>query len=233
MKGQPFFFDENIFDEDDPRQDVHEDIVQKPEFTQDQLQAAKESAYQEGMRAGFAQSEGGLTQKMLEVLNLTHNQIETLFVAESERCARYEAETVALTYAVFKKSFPYVLDRCGAEEIKTALAHTLQDYKDMPKLRVHCAPDMVQPLQDFVTKNLPDMANNVSFQPDPSFVNTRCQILWADGGLILNKREITQKISAIMEQTLAEHGIHSHDDYGHREEDLPDTDAKDTARNDF
>ena len=66
MKGQPFFFDANVFDDDS--QLSEEELAAQPEFTRDEMEQAKASSFEEGKKAGFKDSEDGLTNRMLGIL---------------------------------------------------------------------------------------------------------------------------------------------------------------------
>jgi len=223
MKGQPFFFDENIFDEDDPRQNDVEEEVQKPEFTKDELQAARDAAYQDGVKAGYAQSEEDLTQKMLTVLNQAHAQIQALFIAEQERIECYESEAAHLSFKAMQKVFPLLAKHYEEEELKQAIIGALQPYHDAPALQLKCAQDMSDALSGFVKENMPDLFKRIDFIEDSTLSSRTCHILWPEGGVILDRDEITQKIFAIIEETLAERGIQGHDEEDHAEDQIEES----------
>ena len=223
MKGQPFFFDENIFDEDDPRQGVAEEEVQKPEFTKDELQAARDAAYQEGIKAGYAQSEADLTQKMLTVLNQAHAQVQALFIAEQERIERYESEAAHLSFKAMKKVFPLLATHYEEQELKQAVIAALKPYRDAPTLQLKCAHNMSDALSGFIKENMPELSKRIDFIEDSTLSKGVCHILWAEGGVIVNRDEITQKIFAIMEETLAERGIQGHDEEDHAQDHIEES----------
>lgn len=210
-QGQPFFFDENIFDEDAPQKPEEEERAPEPEYTQDQLEAEKQKAFAEGKKAGFQESEAGLTKNIIAVLQKIERDMMILSAAEEDRIATYEQEAVHLCLCAIRKLFPLYAEKYGHDELEHALKNALARHKTPEKLQIEVHESLVDTLQDHIKHAGEKLGKHVTVVGSPALAELECRVIWPDGGIIINRSEIVEKTFNVMKETLAERGVSVHD----------------------
>jgi len=211
MKGQPFFFDEHIFDENDLTNLPVEEPPEEAEFTNSQLTAAKEKAFEEGKKAGFKESEESLTKQNLTLLDKISGHISKLFDAEQQRATIHENEAVHLTIKIMQKLFPIYAEKHGSEELTHIIKTALTDQSIPQKLKIELNPSQQVGMDTFLKENKHAINKDIELLENPALSHNECHITWPDGGIICNRDMIVEKIFTSAKDALAERGITVHD----------------------
>ncbi len=209
MDGQPFFFDNNVFD-DDPLVGMGD--TEKPEFTASDMEQARQKAFLEGKNAGFKESETGLTNNILAILKKLERDIVILFAAEDDRSKTYEEEAVHLTLLTIEKLFPLYTKKCGTEELLSAIETALTSHKTPSKINIELQDTGLEPLKEYIDKLEGDLHKQVTLIKNSALQKDECNILWPDGGIICSRNDISKKILETMKETLADRGVSVHDE---------------------
>ncbi len=207
--GKPFFFDQNIFDSDDPRV-YEEQKPEKPEFTASDLKAAKAQAFEEGKRAGIQENEASLTQSVLGLLQKVDRDMAVLHAAEQDRIQRFETECLHLTYSITSKLFPVMDQAHGQDELKDAIMKAIKSQSDIEALRLDVHGDLIVPIKGLLQQS--DTGKNIALTPNSALGLHEFKMAWPDGGLLVNRLEIVDEILGLMKETLAERGVTVHDE---------------------
>ncbi len=211
MKGQPFFFDSNIFDDD--YQLSEDEIAEQPEFTKGEMEQAQKAAFEEGKKSGFEESQDSITSKMLNILQKIDQNISILFTAEEKRNKLYEDEVIYLTSKLFTKAFPHYMEKYGHEELKQSIVAALSDNMIPEKISISLNKELNEALSVFLKTQEEVLHKKISLKIDNSLSNNDCRINWPRGGIICNRDATAEKIFDILKQSLAERGISLHDGY--------------------
>ncbi len=209
-KGQPFFFDQNIFDE-------HGRMTAKNkgpplEFTAPDLEKAKSEAYEQGRKAGFAEGQAGLTKQVLALVQSIRQNSSLLFAAEDERKAIYEAEALNLTYSIIRKIFPLLSRHSGIEDVREKLREIVAAGLKSNTLIIEVPAALAEETRKFMEQERMTPETGFVLSPSPSLRGTECRLSWADGGALHDPKNIALKIFSILEETLAARGITVHDE---------------------
>ena len=212
MDGQPFFFDNNVFD-DDPLVGMNDkNMPAKPEFTRDEMEQLRQQAFQEGKKAGFKESEDGITNNLLALVKKLERDIMVLFAAEDDRNKLYEGEAVHLSLSIIQKLFPLYTENHGILELQSAIETALKKHKTPNKIKIELQDDISKSLEEYITKLEGTLQKQITLSANPSLRKEECHISWPDGGIISSRNEISEKILETMKETLADHGISVHDE---------------------
>lgn len=206
--GEPFFFDRNVFDSDDP-QSYEEQKPEKPEFTASDLEAAKAQAYEEGKRAGIQENETSLTQSVLDVVRKIDNEMNVLRAAETSRMDKFETECLHLTCSIIAKLFPVMEETHGQEELQKSVLQAAENHRSMETLTLEVHGDLVTPLKGFLEQQ--NAGKNIALDSNGALSLHEFRMEWPDGGLIVNRLEMVDEILSLMKETLAERGVTVHD----------------------
>lgn len=209
MKGKPFLFDSNIFDDDAPARE--EEDVPVPEFTADELEQAKQQAFEAGKKAGFDESQNGLTKQILTLVQKIDQAAGHFFIQEEERRKIYENEAVRLTLSVLRRLFPVTVEKCGNEEISRVLADEIQAQNEGKDIAIEVPPGTDETLSSYMDQIAAVNGEHLKIRSAPGLSTGECRMLWEDGGMICDIPALAEKIAQILEETLAAQGINSHD----------------------
>lgn len=217
MNSKPFLFDENIFDEEGVMHSKRVDEP-KPEFTQDDLEAAKQSAFEEGKKAGISESEHSKTQQLIVLLKSLEAKAASLFAEEENRNRLYENEAVHLSYQIIKKLFPVYSSTFGLNELSTTIQTVLTEQSTPKKIQIEVSSGMKASLEQKITETQHALNKDITLIESPNLADMDCKISWSEGGIICHGTTIAEKIMALMQESLAERGVNVHD-----EQNTPDT----------
>lgn len=207
--GEPFFFDQNVFDSDDPHA-YEEQKPEKPEYTASELEAAKAQAFEEGKRAGVQENEASLTQSVLGLLQKVDRDMNVLRAAEQDRIEKFETETLHLTRTIVAKLFPVLNQVHGQDELHQSVLNILQTHSNIEVLKLEVHGDILPPLKGFLEQQ--DAGKNIALSTDSALSMDEFKLEWPDGGLIVKRLEMVDEILAIMQEALAERGVTVHDE---------------------
>lgn len=220
MKGQPFFFDSNNFDDENLMSE--EARANEPTFSPNEMEKIKTDAYEEGRKAGFTESENSITNKTLNILQKVEGDMAVLFTSEQERNTIFEQETLHLSASVFTKAFPQYMKTYGHEELKTSITTALSNHMTPEKIKIELNQSLLEALSGFFKDQESALQKQITLKPNDALSDYDCRIGWQGGGLICNRENTTQKIFDILHQALAEHGISLHDDTAQENNDETD-----------
>ncbi len=212
MKGTPFFFDENVFDEDGVRHEKEDTRPPKPEFTHDDLDAAKAIAFEEGRKAGLKDSDESKTKDILTLFQKIERDMSVLFAAENDRNKTYENESVHLSLKILEKIFPLYAKEIGLDELEKTLHATLQTATTPENILIELNNDIASLLEPKLKEMGVALHKNISIKPNSVIARLDCKITWPEGGILCNTTTIAEKTFAIMHQALAERGVSVHDE---------------------
>ena len=212
-----YMFDTNFFDDTQIEEETEDLPPPPPTFSEEELEAAKKQAFNEGKQAGIQETQASLQQQTTNTVSSIARDMQTLFNAEQERAKLYEMEAVRLTLHVFKKLFPYQDKAHGFEELQSFLLNTLNNKREQSTIEVHVASALAQDVLkalDLISQT----NSNLSYEvlPSDQIQGFECRLNWKDGGAIYKPQDIAQEVEELLKQVLAQEGFTPHDD-----EDMP------------
>ncbi len=223
MTGTPFFFDNNVFDNDaDLIAKEAEKAQELPEFTKTELENAKAQSFSEGKKSGIQENEASTSNAALKVLQKIENNMSVLFAAEDQRASRYEEEAVHLSFSIIEKLFPLYTKEFGGEKLRKAIKEALCDHNTPQTVKIILHENIIPSMEVFIKQLENDFNKHITISPSPSCEENECQILWPEGGIICNHDKIAKKTLTIMQEALAERGVSVHDkDVRDDDNDIP------------
>ncbi len=210
MTGERFLFNNNVFD-DDPLIGMEEEEIARPEFTKEQLEKERNKAYEIGKKAGFKESEEGLTKSTVSLLQKIQRDMSILFAAEHDRAIEYESEAVHLSLSIIQKLFPLYTQKYGQEELEAAIKACLTQHSSPSKIQIELHGDILDKIKPHIDDLGNDFGKEIKMIANNKLSMNECNISWLQGGIIFNRDLIAEKTLQIMKETLAERGINVHD----------------------
>ncbi len=209
MKGQPFFFDTNNFDDDAPPVE-EEEFVEEPEFTQTTLDEEKQKSFEQGKQQGIKEAQQSIEKQTQMLLNDIAQKLQIFMSNEAQRNSVFETEAPNLTAKIYENLFPFLAQNFAADEITNAVKNALQNLENAARIDIRIHPDIKDKVEKaFTSSSIPQDQYIISAKED--IPNTQAQILWDGGGMLYNHEDIAKKTFDIIKDALAERGITVHD----------------------
>lgn len=225
-KGKPFFFDENIFEDDIPGKPKHLNKCDtKPEFTKSQMKEMRQQAIEEGKRLGKQESDNAKATEILNLIRSIAHTAQSLHSGEKERINTYETETIHLCESIFRKVLPVYEQHHGLEELKSAISSSLSDYNTPEKINIEIHQDAYDFIHSEIENHQEQFGKEISISAIKNSDLHAFKILWPEGGIVYNRDQIAEKIKTILKETLAERGISVHDEEIKSEPSNPEVNA--------
>ena len=197
-----FLFDTNNFDDGAYKVEV-EDLP--PLFTEEQLEAAKKEAHANGRLEAKREADRSREQTVAALLKTLSQSIHPLIVAESERSAQFEAESVRLSLSLFQKVFPTLNIKQGMKEIESVIRSVLEERHGQAEIIIEVYPDYADSIREYVNSLMRDThgAGHCTVKDNAALGASDCRLSWGTGGGSRNAERLAAQIAAQIEQMLA------------------------------
>lgn len=210
--SRKFMFDRHIFDE--PLVEEKEDLPPPPPtFSEEELEAARASAYDKGRRDGIAAEKAARDTEIAHILKTISHALPNLFAAESAREKVYENESVALALTAFRTVFP-ALEAChGLTEVDSVIRAVLAECAGRNDIAIDLHPDAVDPVEAHL-KTVAERLEmpRISVRPDDRLGPGDCRLSWKDGGAVRDSRALADEIARRIEESLAGTAANRHNE---------------------
>lgn len=177
--------------------------AKEPTYSQAQLDAAKEEAYQLGLAAGQKSETEKQQQHIASLLSLVGQKIG-LLLAEAETARGQELAGIAeIATAIARKVMPHYTEQHGLQEITAILSQVLREMNREPRLVVRVSEAIFDIVSDQI-KTLSEQhayAGKVVVIAEANMAPSDCLVEWADGGIERDIKSLWQEIDRAMAQT--------------------------------
>jgi flagellar assembly protein FliH len=190
---------------------IHEQEPTAPEptYSAAQLAAARTEGFDEGHRAGLAESNASLENAATQALNEMATQLAALgpiCEAGLERC-RHDA--IGISHAVTRRTVQTFAQDSALQVIENVLVEILARVIDEPRVVIRVHNDLLDTLQQHmssVTENC-GFPGSVILLAEPNLDLPDCQIEWADGGAEYSSESVLTEIDALIDRYRAGIGV--------------------------
>lgn len=203
-----FMFDVHNFDEreeDDADFEEEAPPPPPPSFSQEELEAARIAAYEQGKSDGLAEALNSFEMQVTDTLAIIRDNFSILFDAEDRRNRIFEKEAVELCQAVFAKAFPVMNEQFGMDGVKQAVSHILETVREQPEVVIDVPPAYVERVQAHID-GLLHLADGprCTIRANAALQDGECRMAWTNGSAIRNPAALAEQIQERIEHLLAD-----------------------------
>ena len=174
-------------------------------YNEEDLEAARATAYQDGHAAGAAAAAQANDRAVAEALSALAERMDVLMARWPELVAAGERKGLDLALAVSAKLFPALAEREGLQEVEKVLDDCLSRMREEPRLVVRAPGALVERLRErldeLTARNAFD--GKIVLLEEPSAGASDVLVEWPDGGA---ERNLERQWHAIEE--LLSHALH-------------------------
>lgn len=175
-----------------------------PTYSEEEMAAARERAYGEGMAAGVAQARAGIEQAAAEALDGICRQLGELGQAHERAMAQMRLDATELALLVARKLAPALIDREPLVEIEALIKECLAGLRDEPRVVVRATEPIVEALKSRVDGLAAECGfpGQIVLLVDETLNGSDCRIEWADGGAERDSAALDNRIEAALRRYL-------------------------------
>jgi flagellar biosynthesis/type III secretory pathway protein FliH len=184
---RPFIFEQSfdilVSQEELETIEQKEEEEAAPTFSEEELRAAREDSYKQGLQVGLQEATTGIEQQVattLEVLGATLDQLSEQQQIANELIAR---ETIDLAIAAVAKLLPEYVQSHGTAEVEKFVSDITSRILEEPHITIRVADEIVPAIKS----NLIDLAERTGFSGtlavtgDGELGLADCRIRWSEG----------------------------------------------------
>lgn len=186
-KKKKFLFDLNYFDDDNVMHKAEDPNAPPPAptFSEEELEAAKKAAFDQGVAEGKKQALESIEQEKQNNLQSMQQSLSALFDCEEDRNQRLETHVIALAFKALEKTYPRFMELAGTLQTREMLQTQLQTLRKLPSIDISLAPAMAKRLEGEIHTLKERLAAQGSWTilEDETLNEGACEIAWNNGGL--------------------------------------------------
>lgn len=201
--SRPFMFDGNDFDRQAEASAVPPEL--RPQFTQQEMDAALQSAESRGREEGMAEATESQNAQIARMMEILLQQVGALSSAEAAREKQSQQLAIDVASELLRKLMPELANQPALEGISALVRQVMMDRFEEPRLiiRVHDS------VLDNLTARLKDMAAQSGFNgqyalmADTHLAPTDCRIEWSNGGVERSAVRLWENMQVTLENLKA------------------------------
>jgi len=175
---------ENLFARTSAKEKEEEVFEEQPQFSEDELNAARQVAYGDGFEAGRSETLQDVTTRAAGAVEAIAAALGNLGESHERRMATVHGEAVNLAYAIARILAPTLVARQPLAEIENMVRECLTACYNEPRLVVRVAENLVDPVKDMMDRLEQEQsyAGKIIILGDDRLEGDHCRVEWADGG---------------------------------------------------
>lgn len=175
-----------------------------PTFTEDELVAAREEAYEEGRRDGIHEAEAETARMTATAMQAIAARLQSLDRQQSEQAERTLHQALNLAGAIARKILPHSAERHALTEVQGLFSEVLSFLLEEPRIIVRLHDGLVQGMRGYAEEIAASSGfeGRLAILADNRLAPGDCRIEWADGGAERDQERLWREIEAAMERVL-------------------------------
>ena len=176
-----------------------------PMFSEEELNLARETAFEEGRRKGFAEGQDAGGIQIAQALEAVTQSLPGVSEEQARANDQIMSESIKLVMATMHRAFPAMAEKHAFDEVAKVVADLVPHLLDEPRIIVRVALPLVETMRE----RLEQVALSTGFegrvvvQDDARMGPGDCRVEWADGGAERDLSRLLNEMDQIVERALA------------------------------
>lgn len=203
--AKKFLFDDNDFSEDALRR--KREAARRPTFSQEQMEASRKAGYDEGRKAGIAETLNSQEAQIRDVLQQVVLAATRLEAEENKRLAAYIEQSALVAAQALGHTVPAMLDIFAREQIALFVKQVLAENVRGQTLAVYVPPTHYESIKARFEAMLEQTRRKTSctFHAEPAMNGLQCRFEWTGGGAEWDPAAVAKKLLSELISHLPEH----------------------------
>ena len=190
----------------DEDEDDNLSVAPPPTFSEEELNLARDSAFEEGRHHGNVEAHQTIDARVAAAMGNLGQQIPDLHRLQIEANDETRRDAIRLASAILKKMLPASCAQHAFAEVAHVVEEVIGHVLDEPRIIVKVADDLV----DSMRSRLEEVADSHGFegrvvvQADARLAPGDCKVEWADGGAERDQARLMDEIDGAVERALSD-----------------------------
>lgn len=173
-----------------------------PTFTEEELAAARDEAFQQGREQGIREAAEGLDKAILDTLTTVGERLTDVLQDQANVEADARDDAVKVGLAVARKLFPDLNEKGGLAEVERIIAQAMTMALGDATLVIRVNDQLMDPLKARLEtlKTQIMFRGGIALESRDDIPVGDCRIDWANGGAIRDTAAIWQAIDGVLER---------------------------------
>lgn len=186
-----------------------EETPPPPTFSESELKAAQDAAFQAGKAEGFAQANTGFEHQIADTIRSLQSEFTT--IAHMQNATNHETmrDSVEVAAMIVRKLFPEYAKIHGLAEIEEFVKATISSLFTEAEVIVRVPEDLAE---EFTSRLIPvaaasGLGENLKIVPDPALGPADCRMEWGNGGAERKADQLLSEIELAVERFIEHNEI--------------------------
>jgi two-component system response regulator FlrC len=192
-----------------PEPEIVEEVPPPPTFSSEELQAARDEAFEAGKAAGVAQSNTEFETQIAEATASIQKNFSTLSAAQAEANEATMRDAVKVASTIVKKLVPEYAKLNGLAEVDAFVQATLSTLFAEAEIIVRTPEAITAEISNRLepVAMASGLSDRLKVVVDPALGPMDCKIEWGSGGAERNSEQLIAEVDAVVARFL-EHREH-------------------------
>ena len=184
---------------------VEEALPPPPVFSEEELNLARETAFEEGRRKGFAEGQEAGGIQIAQAVEMLTQTLPNVSAEQARANDQIMTDSLKLVMATLRRALPAMAETHAFDEVSKVVADLIPHLLDEPRIIVRVALPLVETMRE----RLEQVAHSTGFegrvvvQDDARMGPGDCKVEWADGGAERDLSRLIAEMDQIVERALA------------------------------
>ncbi len=175
-----------------------------PTFSEEELELARQQAFEDGKKEGLSATEETLTKQINETLALIDQKLVVAFQKQDLANEEMGHSAILVAKGICAKMLPALAERHAFDEVKRVIESVFSRLIEQPKTTISLHPS----LKDAIDKRINELSTEKGYQGKiilnavPSMKVSDCKVEWSNGGSERDTQIIWQDISDIIKRNI-------------------------------
>jgi flagellar assembly protein FliH len=192
---------------EEPAAAVAEEVAAPPPpmFTEDEINLARDSAFDEGRRQGVADATEAAESRIAQAMASIAASLGDLGRRQEEANDDAARNAVRVAFAAVRKVLPAACETYAFEEVAHVVEEVIGHVLDEPRIIVRVADELVEPVRGRLeaVAEAHGFEGRVVVQADGRLGVGDCRVEWTDGGAERDQARLLADVDAAVERALA------------------------------
>lgn len=204
-KPKKYLFDNNDFDEEvmRARQRAQEEAKRRPTFSQEEMEASRQTGFTQGRTEGVRETMAGLESQLAELTQHIYRAMAEFSAQEDARTTLFVEQASTLAATILQKSLPALQEVMNLPQLQAFLTDILTQHIKKSRLVIYVPTRYADALNEKVAEITAKSEHGQTWQVKPSdtLSNYECHIEWDGGGARYDGQTVADTaLAALMAQ---------------------------------
>lgn len=147
-------------------------------YSDDEIDALRQAAYEEGKQAGRTESEDSIQNQLTYVVQNLHTELDMFQAQFSQKSDENLDGVLDLSLSLLKRLFPNLASQNGLQEVESFLKESFEEYSSYQNILIEVSPDIIEAIQE---KFSAGDFKNIKFVANEAFGLMDTKISWESG----------------------------------------------------